>query len=63
MAREKTSVQIFFEEQLKDQEFAESFYQGLDELRIRAKNLLDRGSKSCRDDDMAVKEAIFTVAD
>lgn len=39
MAREKTSVQIFFEEQLKDQEFAESFYQGLDELRIMAKKI------------------------
>ena len=44
MARQKTSVQTFLEEQLKDREFAESFYQGLDELRIMTKNLLDRGS-------------------
>ena len=43
MAREKTSVQIFLEEQLKDRGFVESFYQGLDELRIMTKNLLDRG--------------------
>lgn len=43
MARQKTSVQTFLEEQLKDREIAESFYQGLDELCIMAKNLLDRG--------------------
>ncbi len=57
MAHEKTSVQTFLEEQLKDREFAESFYQGLDELRIMAKKNLDRGSKSGRNGDMAVKEA------
>ena len=39
MAHEKTSVQTFLEEQLKDREFAESFYQGLDELRIMAKKI------------------------
>lgn len=45
MVREKTSVQTFLEEQLRDREFAESFYQGLEELRIMTKNLLDRDSK------------------
>lgn len=39
LTREKTSIQAFLEEQLKDQEFAESFYQGLDELRIMAKKI------------------------
>ena len=43
MAGEKISVQIFFEEQLKDREFAKSFYHGLDELRIITRNILDRG--------------------
>ncbi len=37
MARQKTSAQTFLEEQLKDREFAESFYQGLDELRLAVK--------------------------
>ena len=58
MAREKTSVQIFLEEQLKDREFAESFYQGLDELRIMTKNLLDRGSTPCRDDGFYAKVTV-----
>ncbi len=37
MARQKTSVQTFLGEQLKDREVAESFYQGLDELRLAVK--------------------------
>ncbi len=37
MARQKTSTQTFLEEQLKDREVAESFYQGLDELRLAVK--------------------------
>ena len=37
MTSEKTSVRIFLEEQLKDREVAESFYQGLDELRLAVK--------------------------
>ena len=38
MARQKTSIQAFLEEQLKDREFAESFYQGLDELRLAVRD-------------------------
>ena len=37
MTSQKTSVQTFLEEQLKDREVAESFYQGLDELRLAVK--------------------------
>ncbi len=37
MTRPKTSVQVFVEEQLNDPEVAESFYQGLDELRLAVK--------------------------
>ena len=37
MTSEKTNVRIFLEEQLKDREVAESFYQGLDELRLAVK--------------------------
>jgi len=37
MTSEKTSVRVFLEEQLKDPEVAESFYQGLDELRLAVK--------------------------
>ena len=37
MTSQKTSVRTFLEEQLKDREVAESFYQGLDELRLAVK--------------------------
>ena len=37
MTSQKTSVRVFLEEQLKDREVAESFYQGLDELRLAVK--------------------------
>ena len=37
MAHQKTSVQVFLEEQLNDPEVAESFNQGLDELRLAVK--------------------------
>ncbi len=37
MTSEKTRVQTFLEEQLKDREVAESFYQGLDELLLAVK--------------------------
>ena len=62
MAGEKISVQIFFEEQLKDREFAKSFYHGLDELRIITRNILDRGLTPCRDDGEAVQETTFFIA-
>ena len=34
MKNKKTDAQMFLEEQLQDPEVAESFYEGLDELRI-----------------------------
>lgn len=37
MSIQKTSVQVFLEEQLKDREVAESFHEGLDELRLAVK--------------------------
>ncbi len=37
MTRQKTSAQVFLEEQFKDREVAESFYRGLDELRLAVK--------------------------
>ena len=37
MTHQETSVQVFLEEQLSDPEVAESFYQGLDELRLAVK--------------------------
>jgi len=37
MVKKKTRAQIFMEEQLKDQEVAESFHEGLEELRLSVK--------------------------
>lgn len=37
MVKKKTRAQIFMEEQLKDQEAAESFREGLEELRLSVK--------------------------
>ena len=37
MPKKKTNAQLFMEEQLKDPEIAEAFYEGLDELRLAVK--------------------------
>lgn len=37
MRKKKTRAEIFMEEQLKDQEVAESFYDGLETLRLSVK--------------------------
>lgn len=37
MVKKKTRAQIFMEEQLKNQEVAESFHQGLEEMRLSVK--------------------------
>ena len=37
MRRKKTKAEIFMEEQLKDQEVAGSFYEGLEALRLSVK--------------------------
>jgi len=42
MAAKKTDAQMFLEKQLQDPEVAESFYEGLDELRITVQIVVAR---------------------
>ena len=45
MTAKKTDAQMFLEEQLQDPEVAESFYEGLDELRIAVQIVVARLSR------------------
>ncbi len=55
MRKKKTSVEMFMEEQLKDQEVAESFYEGLEALRLSVKIAKLRAKRGLTQAQLAAK--------